>query len=161
MKTRDALGLLAWTCITLCAGAVGAAGSLSARQFYGSLERPGWAPPGWLFGPVWTALYLTMAVSAWLIWKARERSNVWHGLKLFLVQLAANALWSWLFFAWRQGAWAFAEIIVLWILIVATIIAFARVSRLAAGLLVPYLAWVTFAACLCWAVWQLNPGALR
>jgi tryptophan-rich sensory protein len=101
-----------------------------------------------------------MAVSAWLVWRQRGFAAARTALVLFVVQLAANALWSWLFFAWHRGALAFAEVLVLWCLIVATIVAFQRISRLAAVLLYPYLAWSTFASALTLSVWRLNPGAL-
>jgi translocator protein len=101
-----------------------------------------------------------MAASAWLVWRDRGFAGARTALVLFVVQLAANALWSWLFFAWRQGGLAFAEVGVLWLLIVATIVSFHRISTLAAVLLYPYLAWSTFAAALTLAVWRLNPGAL-
>ena len=129
-------------------------------MFYAELARPSWAPPGWLFGPVWSTLYALMAVSAWLVWRQRGFAGARTALLLFIVQLAANALWTWLFFAWRQGGLAFAEVVVLCFLIAATIVSFHRISLLAALLLVPYLAWSTFAAALTFVVWRLNPGVL-
>jgi tryptophan-rich sensory protein len=128
--------------------------------FYAELARPAWAPPAWLFGPVWSTLYALMAVAAWLVWRQRGFAAARTALALFVVQLAANALWSWLFFAWHRGALAFAEVLVLWCLIVATVVAFHRISLLAAALLYPYLAWSTFAAALTYSVWRLNPAAL-
>jgi translocator protein len=157
---RQALGLAAWAAITFAAAAIGAVGSSSASGFYADLMRPSWAPPGWLFAPVWTSLYALMAVSAWLVWRARGFDGARIALSLFLVQLAANALWSWLFFAWRQGGLAFAEVLLLWCLIVATVAAFWRVSRTAAVLLLPYLAWVTYASVLTFEVWRRNPALL-
>lgn len=154
------LGLAGWLLVTFAAAALGAFASRGAGEFYGSLVRPEWAPPGWLFAPVWSALYLLMGIAAWLVWKARGFRGARAALVLFLVQLAANALWTWLFFAWRLGAAAFFEILVLWILIVATVVTFWRVRPVAGVLLVPYLCWVGFAAALCWTVWKLNPGAL-
>lgn len=131
--------------------------SRDAGEFYLSLNRPDWAPPAWVFAPVWTVLYFLQGVAAWMVWRVRG----WSGaLALFCVQLALNALWTWIFFAWREGALAFAEIVVLWALIVATVIAFWRVRALAGVLLVPYLLWVTFAAALTYAVWTLNPQVL-
>ena len=121
-----------------------------------SSSRPAWAPPSSLFGPVWSVLYLLMAIAAWLVWKNDGFRQARGALGFFLAQLVANALWTWIFFAWRQGAAALGEIVLLWILIVATIVAFSRFSRLAAGLLVPYLLWVTFASALNFAVWRLN-----
>jgi len=124
------------------------------------LARPAWAPPGWLFGPVWTALYLMMGIAVWLVWRGHGFSRTRFALLLFGVQLTVNALWTWLFFVWRQGGWAFVEILLLWVLIVATMIAFWRLQRLAALLLLPYLAWVSFATALTWSIWKLNPGLL-
>ena len=159
-KTRQGLGLLGWVLVTFAAAALGAAGSADSATFYAALVRPAWAPPASVFGPVWTTLYALMAVSAWLVWRQRGFGGARRALALFVAQLAANALWSWLFFAWHRGALAFAEVLVLWALIIATVVTFHRVSRLAAILLYPYLAWVTFASALTLAVWQLNPGVL-
>ncbi len=159
-RIQQAAGLLGWLALSFAVAAVGAVASAQAGAFYGQLVRPAWAPPGWLFGPVWSLLYVLMGVAAWLVW--RERG--WRGARaahaLNLTQLAANALWTWLFFAWRQGALAFAEILVLWVLIVATALAFWRVKPVAAVLLMPYLVWVSFASCLAFAMWRLNPSVL-
>jgi tryptophan-rich sensory protein len=142
------------------AGGVGGAASINAAGFYGQLVQPSWAPPAWLFGPVWSLLFVLMAVSAWLVWRRHGFQGARVALGLYGVQLVANALWTWLFFAWRQGAWALAEIAVLWLLIAATGLAFWRLHRLAAWLLLPYLAWVSFAAALNLALWRLNPSLL-
>jgi translocator protein len=158
--SRQTLGLLGWASLTFAAAAVGALAAADARVFYAELARPSWAPPGWLFGPVWSVLYALMAASAWIVWRHRGSAGARTALVLFVVQLAANALWSWLFFAWRQGGLAFAEVLVLWLLIVATIVSFQRISVPAAVLLYPYLAWCTFAVALTFAVWRLNPGVL-
>jgi tryptophan-rich sensory protein len=101
-----------------------------------------------------------MAVSAWLVWRDRGFAGARTALVVFILQLAANALWSWLFFAWHQGDLALAEVLVLWCLIVATIVSFQRISILAAVLLYPYLAWSAFAATLTFTIWRLNPGVL-
>ena len=159
-KLHQILGLLGWALLTFTAAAVGAFASADAGAFYAELARPSWAPPAWLFGPVWSALYALMAASAWLVWRDRGFAGARAALVLFIVQLAANALWSWLFFAWHQGALAFAEVLVLWCLIVATIVSFQRISILAAILLYPYLAWSTFASALTFTIWRLNPGIL-
>ena len=132
--------------------------SVDAAAFYAQLSKPSWAPPASVFGPVWTALYGLMGLAAWLVWRSPGFKGV--ALALFGAQLAANALWSWLFFAWHQGALAAVEILVLLALIVATVAAFWRTSGLAALLLVPYLAWVSFASVLTWSVWRSNPGLL-
>lgn len=155
------LALLGWVALAVLAGAVGAIASLDARVFYGALVKPTWAPPGWLFGPVWTTLYVLMGIAAWLVWRTpTDVVTRRRALALFVTQLALNALWTWLFFAWRQGALAFGEIALLWLAVAITAWQFGRVRRLAAWLLVPYLAWVSFAAALTWAVWQGNPGQL-
>ncbi len=153
-------GLIGWMVASLATGALGALATRQAREFYAGLVRPEWAPPGWLFGPVWTALYLLMGVAAWLVWRKAGWTDAAGALSLFLAQLVCNAVWSWLFFAWRRGAWALANIVLLVVLIVATIVAFARVHRLAALLLVPYLAWVLFATALTYAIWRANPDQL-
>lgn len=155
-----ALGLVGWLLLTFGAAAIGAFASVNAGAFYGELTRPSWAPPGWIFGPVWSTLYVLMAVAAWWVWRARGFGGARIALVLFIAQLAANALWSWLFFVWHQGGLAFAEVLLLWGMIAATVVAFWRVSRLAAALLIPYLAWVTFASALNFTVWKLNPGLL-
>jgi benzodiazapine receptor len=159
-KRKQLLGFAGWLVLTFAAAAIGAVASAQARTFYLQLIRPEWAPPGWLFAPVWTALYLMMAIAAWLVWRDHGFRRAGGALTLFVVQLAANAVWTWLFFVWHQGALAFAEILLLWALIAATTIAFRRLHAWAAALLLPYLAWVSFAAALTYATWQLNPAIL-
>ena len=154
------MGLAGWLAAAFVAAGIGAVASIDAASFYAQLSRPAWAPPASVFGPVWTALYLLMGIAAWLVWRERGAAQRSPALMLFVVQLGANALWSWLFFAWRNGAFAFAEVLLLLVLIVATVVAFWRIRRLAAVLLLPYLAWVGFASALTWAVWQRNPNLL-
>lgn len=158
--TKKIGGLLAWLGVCFAAAAIGAFASANAGSFYQQLARPEWAPPGWLFGPVWSALYLMMGIAAWLVWRDRGFRRAGVALWLFLVQLAANALWTWLFFVWRLGAAAFGEIVLLWVLIVCTIVAFWRIRPMAGALLLPYLVWVTFATGLTYAIWQRNPQLL-
>jgi tryptophan-rich sensory protein len=158
--SRSVLGLAGWLAISFAAAAVGGFASSNAGGFYRELARPDWAPPGWLFAPVWSVLYALMGIAAWLVWQARGWRNAAPALSLFLIQLAANALWTWLFFAWRLGAAAFIEILVLWALIACTLFAFWRLRPLAGWLLVPYLLWVSFAAALTHATWQRNPQFL-
>lgn len=159
-RARPWLGLAGWLALSYAAAAIGAIASAHAPSFYLQLARPGWAPPAGAFGPVWTALYGLMGIAAWLAWRAAGQR--WSAaLSLFVVQLAVNALWSWLFFRWRLGGWAFADILVLDALVAATLVAFWRIRRGAGLLLVPYLAWICFATALTWAVWQGNPGVLR
>ncbi len=152
--------LVFWLLLCFAAAAIGAVASANAPDFYAQLNRPAWAPPAWLFGPVWTVLYVLIALSAWMVWREVRLAQGFAMYALFGAQLAANALWTWLFFAWRQGQWAFVEILVLIALIVATMKVFWRIRPLAAALLAPYLAWVCFAAALTFAVWQRNPGLL-
>ena len=157
---RQIAGLAIWLLVTFAAAAAGAVASIEAATFYGELTRPAWAPPGWLFGPVWSVLYLLMGIAAWLVWRRGGFKAHRTALVLFIVQLGVNALWTWLFFAWRQGAAASVEILLLWVLIVATIASFRRADARAALLMLPYLAWVSFASVLSFAVWRLNPGLL-
>ena len=159
-KQMQILGLFGWFVVSFAASAVGAAASIQAQSFYGQLAQPAWAPPPWLFGPVWTVLFALMAIAAWLVWRSGGFRAHRLALSLFLVQLVPNALWSWLFFAWHRGSLAFADIVLLWVLIVATLVSFWRVRPLAGALLIPYLLWVSFAAVLNYAVWQLNPQIL-
>ena len=158
--TRQVLGLLGWLVLSFAAAGIGAVASSEAGAFYGQLARPNWAPPGWLFAPVWTVLYALMGIAAWLVWRLHGFKESRTALALFIIQLAANALWTWVFFVWHQGALAFAEIVLLWCLIAVTIASFWRFSRVAAALLLPYLAWVTFASALTFATWRLNSHLL-
>ncbi|MBG9389885.1 TspO/MBR family protein [Caenimonas aquaedulcis] len=157
---HQALGLIGWLAIVFVAAAAGAIASVDAASFYRRLALPDWAPPASAFGPVWSALYTLMGVAMWLVWRERSAGHLRLALGLFITQLCANALWSWLFFAWRNGAAAFMEVLILLALIVATLIVFWRINRLAGVLMVPYLAWVSLATALTWSVWQRNPAAL-
>jgi benzodiazapine receptor len=151
--------LIVWGGVTFAAAAIGAFASSSAPEFYGALAKPSWAPAVSLFGPVWTALYAMMAVAAWRVSHAGG-PRAPQALGLYVIQLVVNAAWSWLFFRLHSGAAAMADIVLLVVLIVATMMAFARVSRLAAFLLAPYLAWVLFATALTWSLWRANPSLL-
>ena len=158
---KQFVSLIAWFALTFLFAGIGALASAQAATFYQSLLQPQWAPPAWLFGPVWTGLYCLMALSAWMVW----REYGWRGLArsaliLFVLQLVLNALWTWLFFVWHQGALAFAEIQLLLALIIGTIVAFWRLNKWAAVLLLPYMVWVCFASVLCHTIWQLNPAIL-
>jgi translocator protein len=157
---KQSVGLVGWLVVSFVAAAIGAAASIQAAPFYAQLVRPDWAPPGSIFGPVWTVLYALMGIAAWLVWRVGGFRAAKSALTLFLVQLAFNALWSWLFFGWQRGGLAFADILLLWVLIVATLISFWRIRPLAGALLVPYLLWVSFASVLNYSVWQLNPQLL-
>jgi tryptophan-rich sensory protein len=159
-QKNQIIGLVGWLVISFIAAGIGAAASVQASSFYAELVRPSWAPPSAVFGPVWTVLYALMGIAAWLVWRAKGFRAARASLVLFLVQLAVNALWSWLFFGWHLGAPAFADILLLWLLIVTTLALFWRVRLLAGVLLIPYLLWVSFASVLCYSVWQLNPQFL-
>jgi translocator protein len=154
------LGLAGWLAAAFAAGSVGAIASSRAASFYGQLSQPTWAPPAWLFGPVWSVLYISMALAAWLVWRERGFRGARTALCLFVIQLIANALWTWLFFVLQQGALSLAEIVLLWLLVAATVLSFWPIHRLAALLLVPYLLWVSFASALTWSLWRLNPAVL-
>lgn len=157
---KQIAGLIGWLLLSFAVAALGAFASVQAASFYRQLAQPPWAPPASVFGPVWSVLYALMGVAAWLVWREGGWRRQGGALGVFVLQLAVNALWSWLFFAWHQGALAFADIVLLWLLIVATLIGFWRVRPLAGVLVLPYLCWVSFAAALNFAVWQLNPGML-
>jgi tryptophan-rich sensory protein len=159
-KQKQILGLVGWLVVSFAASAIGAVASIQAKSFYSQLIQPNWAPPSGIFGPVWTFLYTLMGIAAWLVWRSEGFRSNRQALILFLLQLAFNALWSWLFFVWYLGALALIDIVVLWILIVATLVAFWRVRPLAGGLLIPYLLWVSFASVLNYFLWQLNPQVL-
>ena len=160
-KQKQFLGLVGWLAVSFAASAVGAVASIQAKSFYSQLAQPAWAPPPEIFGPVWTGLYALMGIAAWLVWRFGGFLPNRQALMLFLLQLVFNALWSWIFFAWHLGAWALADVIVLWILIVATLVFFWRVRPLAGTLLIPYLLWVSFASVLNYSLWQLNPQLLN
>lgn len=157
---KQLLGLLLWIVICFAASFIGAMASFNTPEMYGQLIQPTWAPPGWLFGPVWTFLYALMSVAAWLVWrqtasKAQRMALVW-----FFIQLVFNGLWSWLFFAWMQGLGSVINIVLLWMAIAVNIALFWRINRAAAALLLPYILWVTFATALNIAMWRLNPMLL-
>jgi tryptophan-rich sensory protein len=154
------LGLVGWLATSFAAASVGAIASANAGLFYGQLSQPTWAPPAWLFGPVWSVLYVFMAIAAWLVWRKHGFRGASGALWLFVTQLFANAMWTWLFFGLHRGGLALAEIAVLWLLIAASIFAFWRLQRFAALLLVPYLMWVSFASALTWSLWRMNPTLL-
>ncbi len=128
----------------------------SVKTWYREIVKPSWTPPAALFGPVWTILYLLMAVAAWLVWRQGGFAAHREALGLYFLQLALNAIWSGLFFGLRRPGWALAEIVLLWLAIAATLAAFLPVSAWAAALLAPYLAWVSFATVLNAAIYRLN-----
>ena len=151
---------IVWVALPVLAGAIGGIASRNAPAFYAQLDKPEWAPPPWVFGPVWTVLYLMMGIAALLVFRSAPWPRTRAALSFFAIHLVVNAAWSWLFFHWHLGAGSFATIVVLWLMIAALIAWFARFRRPAALLLVPYLAWVTFASVLNWTLWQQNPALL-
>jgi len=156
--TRSLVGLALWIGVSLAAGQIGNLLGGGDAQFYRQLDQPTWAPPPWLFGPVWIVLYILMGVAAWLVWRERGFAGARLPLTLFLVHLVFNAAWTGIFFGLRMFGLAFAEIVVLWALVLAVLVLFWRVRPLAGALLVPYLLWVTYAAALNFALWRMNPG---
>ena len=152
--TRSVLGLVAAVVITFSAAYINS--SFPVDDWYDELTKPAWNPPNWLFGPVWGVLYLLMAIAAWLLWRKSGLAGAAVPLGLFVLQLALNAAWSWLFFGRHQLGLAFIEILVLWGAILATIIGFWRLNPISGILLVPYLLWVTFASVLNFTLWRLN-----
>jgi tryptophan-rich sensory protein len=151
-RSRDFFGMLAF--IVLCFGvaALGERATADSLEWYEGLRKPSWTPPGWVFGPVWTVLYALMAVAGWRAWR-EGRSPA--ATLLFLLQLGLNLLWSWLFFGLRRPDLGLVGVVLLWLALLATIVAFRRVSR-AAWLLVPYFGWVSFAAALNLQIWRMN-----
>ncbi|MDT0139314.1 TspO/MBR family protein [Acidovorax sp. PRC11] len=160
LSPRTWLALAGWLLLSFAAAGVGGIASAQAPQFYAELVQPPWAPPPGVFGPVWSVLYTLMAIAAWMVWREPAGAARRQALVLFCLQLALNALWSWLFFQWHRGAWALADIALLGACVAATFVAFLRLRPLAGLLLLPYLAWISFAAALNYTLWQLNPGLL-
>jgi len=154
---RSALGLVGWLAVSFAAAWVGS--RFMPGAWYNALAKPSWNPPNFVFAPVWTALYVLMAVAAWLVWRRAGFTGARAALTLFIVQLALNALWSYLFFGAHRPDLAFMEILVLWALILVTAVLFWREVQLAGLLMLPYLAWVGFASFLNFTLWQMNRGS--
>jgi tryptophan-rich sensory protein len=146
--------------LAACLGA-GGMGSFftgnSVREWYPGLRKPPGTPPSWVFGPVWTALYVLIAVAAWLVWN-QYGAGARPALLLFFGQLSLNVAWSAIFFGSRKPGLAFAEIVVLWLAVASTAVIFTSLLPVAGILLVPYWLWVTFAAYLNLGIWRLNRG---
>jgi len=156
---KQGTGLVAAIIICLGAGFIGSPFTRPAiPEWYAALRKPPWTPPSTACAPVWTVLYLVMGVAAWLIWRREGWAGASGALLLFGLQLVLNSTWSAVFFGLRFPGLAFVEIVILWLSILATTLAFWHHSRLASGLLVPYLAWVSYAAALNLALWRLNTG---
>jgi tryptophan-rich sensory protein len=152
---KDALALMTFLGATFSAAAIGA--FFMPGPWYETLVKPGWTPPNWLFGPVWTLLYVMIGTSAWLVWREAGFSGARWALAAFALQIVLNAAWSWLFFGLQRLDLALVDISLLVTTIVLMVVLYAPISRFAAGLLLPYLAWVSFATALNAAIWKLNP----
>lgn len=158
---RSLIGLAAFLGVTFVGMLIGGlATSLGIGDWYQTLPKPFWTPPSWVFSPVWTALYVMMAVAAWLVWRnaGGRVANARLALTLFFVQLAVNVLWSVLFFGLRQVGWAAVDNLLLLLLVLATARAFLPHSRAAALLMLPYAVWVGYAASLTVAIWLMLPS---
>jgi tryptophan-rich sensory protein len=150
---RQSIPLLVFLALTFAAAGVGSlATTPNIATWYATLAKPSWNPPNWIFGPVWTFLYISMAVAAWLVWR---KGNV-DPLVLYAIQLLLNAAWSWLFFGFHLPGAAFIEVVALLIAILATTIAFWPKSMAAGILMLPYFGWVAFATVLNFTIWRLN-----
>jgi tryptophan-rich sensory protein len=174
MKTRNFFKLIISIVICEYAGIIGLGFTMpSIPTWYAGLVKPALNPPAWVFGPVWTILFALMGISLFLVWpsrnypslkaideqddaKGQEKRKMKIALIIFGFQLVLNTLWSIIFFGLHNPAGAFVDIIFLWLAILATIVAFSKISKTAAWLLVPYILWVSFAAYLNWAIWILN-----
>jgi translocator protein len=158
MKVNNFSKLAIAIVVSELAGAIGSIFTLSAiPTWYAALQKPAWNPPAWIFGPVWTTLYVLMGIAAFLVWrKGWERKEVRVTLSVFGVQLVLNALWSIVFFGLHSPMWALVDIAALWIAIVWTMFVFYKIFRPAMYLLVPYLLWVSFASYLNYSIWILN-----
>ncbi|MBK6634550.1 MAG: tryptophan-rich sensory protein [Chitinophagaceae bacterium] len=144
--------------VPLLVGAVaGLFTSSGVNGWYAVANKPWFNPPNWIFAPVWTLLYILMGIAFFLVWKASADKNVKQtAMILFSIQLILNFFWSFIFFKLQQPGWAFAEIILMWVMILLTILWFGKISAMAAWLLVPYICWVSFATVLNYSIWKLN-----
>ena len=157
-KMNNTVKLIIAIAIPIAEGATsGFFTATGTESWYQTINKPTWNPPGWVFGPVWTTLYIMMGVALFIIWKSSVNDNLKRtAITLFAVQLVLNFFWSFIFFDQQQPGWALVEIIMLWIFILLTIFSFARVNKTAAWLLVPYISWVSFATILNYTIWKLN-----
>jgi len=163
VKVFDYIQLLFAIALSQSAGLLGALfTSSSVTTWYPTLVKPALNPPAWVFGPVWTILYVFMGIAAFIVWRVYQKSSgakkrfARTALVLFVLQLVLNAWWSIIFFGQQQLGWALLEVVCLWVAIAATIYYFARISRTTLWLLAPYLAWVSFASYLNYSLWMLN-----
>lgn len=158
MKIPNYLKLVISVIVCEFAGVIGSFFTMPATDgWYQGIVKPALNPPSWVFGPVWITLYALMGIAAFLIWKrGLDRKDVRQALYVFIVQLMLNSMWSIIFFGLQSPGGAFVEIIFLWISILISIIMFAKISKPAAWLLVPYILWVSFASYLNYSIWILN-----
>jgi tryptophan-rich sensory protein len=156
-RTRDILGLVAFVVVCLAISAVGAwATATSVRDWYPTLNKPAFNPPNWIFAPVWTTLYVMIAVAGWRVWRARGFADAQSAMTAYALQLALNLVWSFVFFGAQAIGAALVEIVALLAAIVVNVRLFRRIDRVAGVLLLPYAAWVSFATVLNAALWQMN-----
>ena len=151
---RSSLALVVFLALTFLAAGSGA--RFMPGEWYSALAKPSWNPPAWVFAPVWTFLYICMAVAAWLVWRRKGLLEGAVPLSLWAVQLGLNSVWTWFFFGMHNPGLAFADILLLWLAILSTLILFWRVTRAAGALFLPYILWVSFAAILNFALWRMN-----
>jgi len=157
MQLNNTLKLIISIILTVGLGSLGGLFTIAEiPTWYAGLNKPSFNPPNWIFGPVWTTLYLLMGISFYLIWKLPSSKSRTQAIFVFFIQFILNFCWSILFFSMHQIGWAFVEIIAMWILILLTILQFRKHSIPAAVLLIPYLLWVSFASLLNWSIWLLN-----
>lgn len=159
MAVKAALPLITFLVVAFLPATIGA--QFVPGEWYDALRKPPWNPPAWIFAPVWTALYAMIGVSGWLAWRevrARRAAPGRGAFVIYAVQLALSAAWSWLFFGLHRPGVAFAEILLMWAAILVNVVAFWRIRPLAGALLLPYLAWVGFAAVLNGTLWRMNAG---
>lgn len=157
MQINNSIKLVVSVVLTVGLGSLG--GLFTVREipvWYAGLQKPSFNPPNWLFGPVWTLLYVLMGISFFLIWKQKVSTGRNKALTWFGVQFLLNFCWSMIFFRFHQTGWAMLEITFMWVAILITLLQFGKISSRAAWLLVPYLSWVSFASVLNYAIWQLN-----
>lgn len=153
-RTKDLLGLAFWLLLTF--GVAYLSSQFEPGEWYKTISKPSWTPPGWVFGPVWSLLYLSMGISAWLVWRKRASGAVKLPLSIYLVQLIVNGLWFWFFFGRQMIGAALIDLLILVFVVSINLVLFLRVDRKAGVLLVPYLLWISFAAVLNFQIWRLN-----
>ena len=158
MTIAAALGLLGFLAACFAAAIPGA--FFRPGQWYANLAKPRWNPPNWVFAPAWTILYVTVAVSGWLVWRKSGFAGAVFPFEVYAAGLFINAMWSAIFFGWHKPGLAFFDVTLLWLSIIATILLFYPIEQNAGLLLLPYLGWVSFAGALNFAVWRMNRKAV-